>query len=105
MKAHVSSIFKDKNLIKKIQNKLPYLFQIAELESSRSGRVGMEVGSTREKILIALLIHKFGKNNVDTEIPITETEVDVKVYENPISIKTFTEKNFNSVKLILFKMI
>ena len=92
-------IFKDRKLVTKIKNKLPYLFQLAELESSRAGRIGMEVGSLRERIIVALLIYKFGKANVETEIPITEPEVDVKLFGVPISIKTITGK-FSGVKLI-----
>jgi len=60
----------------------------------------MEVGSARERILIALLIYKFGETNVETQIPITEPEVDVKVLGNPISIKTVTGSKLNGVKLI-----
>jgi hypothetical protein len=45
-------IFDDEFLVEKIKKKLPYLFNIAELESSRAGKIGMEVGSIREKILI-----------------------------------------------------
>jgi len=48
----------------------------------------MEVGSVRERILIALLIHKYGKVNVETDMPITEAEVDVRLLGKPISIKT-----------------
>ncbi len=83
-------IFEDKELIEKIKRRLPYLFQLAELEISRAGRVGMEVGSLRERIIIALLIYKFGEKSVETNIPITEPEVDVKLYGQPISIKTIT---------------
>ena len=50
--------------------------------------------------MIALLIHKFGAENVETEIPITETEIDVKVYGHPISIKTITGRSLSGVKLI-----
>jgi len=93
-------IFNDKNLVRKIQNKLPYLFQLAELESSRAGKTGMEVGSLRERILVALLIYKFGEENVNAEIPITEPETDVKLFGKPISIKTITGKDLTGVKLI-----
>ena len=93
-------IFEDRKLVTKIKNKLPYLFQLAELESSRAGKIGMEVGSIRERIIVALLIYKFGKANVETEIPITEPEVDVKLFDDPISIKTITGKGFSGVKLI-----
>jgi hypothetical protein len=96
----IRQLFEDEHLSKKIRIKLPYLFQLAELESSRAGKVGMEVGSAREKIIAALLIYKFGEQNVETEIPITEAEIDVKLFGNPISIKTITGKNPNGVKLI-----
>ena len=84
----INKLFTEETIVKKIQARLPELFYLAELESSRAGKVGMEVGSARERILIALLIYKFGKANVETDIPITEPEVDVKVFGNPVSIKT-----------------
>jgi len=93
-------IFEDKKLVEKISKRLPYLFQLAELESSRAGKIGMEVGSLRERIINALLIYKFGENNVETEIPITESVVDVRLSGRPISIKTITGKGFSGVKLI-----
>jgi hypothetical protein len=100
MISQIIEIFKDKDLIEKIQKRLPYFFQLAELESSRAGKIGMEIGSVREKIIIALLIYKFGEENVTTEIPITESEVDVKLFGKPLSIKTITGKGFSGVKLI-----
>ena len=100
MSSYITEIFTDEKLILKIQKRLPYLFQIAELESSRAGKTGMEVGSVREKIIVALLIYRFGEANVETEIPITESEVDVRLFGEPISIKTITSKSFSGVKLI-----
>ena len=35
-------IFTDRNLVEKVKKRLPYLFQLAELESSRAGKTGME---------------------------------------------------------------
>jgi len=70
MSSRLIEIFEDTKLVNRIKNKLPYLFQLAELESSRAGKIGMEVGSLREKIIIALLIYKFGEANVETNIPI-----------------------------------
>jgi hypothetical protein len=90
MTNRLSEIFEDEELIEKIRKRLPYLFQLAELESSRAGKIGMQVGSLREKILIALLIYKFGEKNVETEIPITEPEMDLKLFGHPISVKTIT---------------
>lgn len=93
-------IFNEAEIVAKIQEKLPKLFQIAELESQRAGKVGMEVGSIRERIIVSLLVYKFGEGNVETEIPITEPEVDVKLFGNPISIKTKSGTSFSGVKLI-----
>lgn len=86
MSSRLVEIFEDKKLVEKIKRRLPYLFQLAELESSRAGKIGMEVGSLREKIMIALLIHKFG--------------VDARLFGQPISIKTITGGGFSGVKLI-----
>ena len=100
MSSHLIEIFEDAKLVDKIKIRLPHLFQLAELESSRAGKIGMEVGSAREKIIVALLIYKFGEANVETEIPITEPEVDVKLFGEAVSIKTITGKSFGGVKLI-----
>jgi len=100
MSSRLIEVFEDKKLVEKIKDKLPYLFQLAELESSRAGKTGMEVGSLRERIIVALLIYKFGEENVDTEIPITDPETDVKLFGKPISIKTITGKDLKGVKLI-----
>jgi hypothetical protein len=98
--SRLSELFQDSSLIEKIKKRLPYLFQLAELECSRAGKIGMQVGSVRETIIAALLIYKFGDENVETEIPITEAEVDVELFSEPISIKTITGKSFAGVKLI-----
>jgi len=100
MSSPLIEIFEDKKLVEKIRRRLPYLFQLAESESSRAGKIGMEVGSVREKIVVALLIYKFGEANVETEIPITESEIDAKLFGEPLSIKTITGKSFGGVKLI-----
>lgn len=100
MLSRLAELFEDKELVKKIKERLPYLFQLAELESSRAGKIGMEVGSLRERVVVALLIYKFGEANVETEIPIIEPEVDVQLFGQPVSIKTITGKRFSGVKLI-----
>ena len=100
MTSRLAEIFEDEALISKIKRRLPYFYQLAELESSRAGKVGMEVGSLREKIIVALLIYKFGESNVKTEIPITKPEVDVELFGKSLSIKTITGKGFGGVKLI-----
>ncbi len=100
MSSRLREIFEDEKLVEKVKKRLPYLFQLAELESSRAGKTGMEVGSVREKVIVALLIYKFGEANVETEIPITKPEVDAKLFGEPVSIKTITGKTFGGVKLI-----
>ncbi len=79
---------------------MPHLFQLAELENSRAGKLGMEIGSARERIIIALLMYRFGEENVEIGIPITGSEIDVLLFSNPISIKTATSKKPTSFKLI-----
>lgn len=97
---HIYTLFENQDYIRRIQAKLPALFQLAEIESSRAGKIGMEVGTIRERILVALLLYVYGEDNVETNIPTTEAEIDVKLYEFPISIKTFTGKKWSSIKLI-----
>lgn len=80
-------LFEDRVWVEKICRKLPYLFYLAEMEVFK-GRTGMEAGTIREQVLIALLICKFGEENVNTRLEITEPEVDVKLFGFPISIKT-----------------
>ncbi len=99
MAEKIIELFDDGATVARIQKKLPYLFQIAEKDSSRAGKIGMQVGSLRERIIVALLIYKFGEANVETEIPITEPEVDVKVYGAPLSIKTKTGSGFSGIKV------
>lgn len=60
----------------------------------------MEIGSVRERIIIALMMYKFGEHNVKTDIPITETEVDVIVKDTPVSIKTITGAKIGGIKAI-----
>jgi len=96
----LEEIFEDDQLVERIKERLPYLFHLAELESSRTGEIGIEVGSLRERIVVALFIHKFGEINVETKIPITEPEVDVAVFGRPVSIKTVSGRGFSGVKLI-----
>jgi len=60
----------------------------------------MEVGSARERIVIALLIYKFGQENIDTDIPITQPEVDVRVHGTPLSIKTISGRRLGGVKIV-----
>ena len=100
MSKNIHAIFDEKFLVDKIKEKLPYLFQLAEIDNSRDGKLGMEIGSARERIVIALLIYKFGEEGIKTDIAITESETDVIVFNEPVSIKTVTNKKIVGVKLI-----
>lgn len=53
----------------------------------------MEVGTLREQILVALLIYRFGEDNVSLDIPITEHGIDIELKGYPLSIKTATVKS------------
>ena len=96
---YLKQLFSDENIIQRVKEKMPDLFQLAETDSSRAGKLGMEIGSVREKIIIALLIYKFGEENVKTDISITKSEVDVALFNNSISIKTISG-SLAGVKLI-----
>jgi hypothetical protein len=100
MTKKIHEIFDEKEIIQKIKEKLPYLFQLAEIDNSRDGKLGMEIGSARERILIALLIYKYGEENIETDISITQSEIDVIVFDEPVSIKTVTNNKVIGVKLI-----
>ena len=86
----IKELFTDGATVSEIQDKLPKLFRIAEIESSRAGKIGMEVGSLREKVIGGLLIYKFGEDKINTNIPITEPETDVVIAGKNLSIKTIT---------------
>jgi hypothetical protein len=100
LNSHLLKLFTEQTIIEKIQKRLPMLFRIAELESSRAGKIGMQVGSLRENIIVALLIYKFGEENVNTNFSIVEPEIVVEIFQQPVSIKTITGRSFSGVKLI-----
>ena len=100
MNTHLDELFNDEKLVTSIKNQLPKLFRMAEIESFRAGKIGMQVGYIREDILISLLIYKFGEPSINTNIPKSETEVDTKLFGKPISIKTITGKSLSGVKLV-----
>lgn len=47
MSSRLIEIFEDTELVEKIKKRLPYFFELVELECSRAGKIGMEVGSVR----------------------------------------------------------
>jgi hypothetical protein len=95
----LSAIFKPE-MVRRIRDKLPYLFYLAQAEVSRGGKTGMEVGTIREQILIALLAYVFGEENIDTGVKITQPEIDVKVLGIPVSIKTISGQRLGGVKVV-----
>ncbi len=99
MSNYLKQLFSDKKIIQRVKERMPDLFQLAEVDSSRAGKLGMEVGSVREKIIIALLIYKFGEENVKTDIPITKSEIDAVLFDSPVSVKTISG-DLSGVKLI-----
>ena len=99
MPSSVYCLFHDSAWIQRIQERLPVLFQMAEIASSRAGKIGMEVGSLRERIIIALLSCYFGDDNTETDIPITMPEIDVNVLGQDLSIKTLSGKYYTGLKL------
>ena len=87
---HPTDIFINEASKIQISVKLPMLFAIAEAESKRGGKIGMEVGVMRERILVSMFRHYFGPDNVNSDLPTTEPETDVVVCDISISIKTIT---------------
>jgi hypothetical protein len=96
MSYQIQRLLDDPVLMEQVKSKLPALFLIANKECSKNNKLGMEVGTTREKIIIALLIHLFGSTNA---IPnnITEQELDVTFFGERFSIKTFSTKTSSTV--------
>ena len=58
---YIDKIFNDKIIIDRIKTKLPEFFQMANVESSRAEKVGMEVDVLCEKIIIALFLYVYGE--------------------------------------------
>ena len=86
---NIADLFTNKEYISLVQQKLPKLFDMAAIESSRAGKIGMQVGSLRENVLIALILYAFDKK-ANANYAITKSETDVEVNRNAISIKTIT---------------
>lgn len=95
--SRLGELFDDNDFREIVRNKLPILFKMAHRDIARGDKAGMEVGTLREQVLIAMLMYKFGASNIDTSA-ITDPEVDVKLFGEPISIKTKTGTSNNGVK-------
>ena len=83
----------------KIQKVLPTLFNMVELENRRGNRLGMEVGTARERVLIALLMYVYGYKSVEFP-PSNSPELDVLVNNQPLSIKTKSSRGLTGVKVV-----
>ena len=86
----------------KIVRVLPTLFNMAELESKRGKRLGMEVGIVRERIITALFMYAYGDDSVSF-LPSISHERDIILHNYPISIKTrlYNKKcDYGGVKLV-----
>lgn len=82
----------------KIQKNLPVLLNMVELENKRGNKLGMEVGSARERVIIALFMYIYGNRSVALP-PTTDFEHDAIVNGCPVSIKTKSSKSLGGVKL------
>lgn len=82
-----------------VKNNLPKLFKKAEIESMRGGKIGMEVGVLRERILIALLLKSFGDKNVKFDFSSTDNSKDTQVFDDVLSIKTFMNNGYGGIKV------
>ncbi len=83
----------------RIQRVLPTLFNMVELENRRGKRLGMEVGTARERVLIALFMYVYGVDSVEFP-PSTSPALDVLVNNHPVSIKTKSTGGLGGVKLV-----
>jgi len=85
----LSELFDTPSFRKVVRQNLPYFFQIVQNECSKGRQAGMGVGTEREKVLIGLLINRFGAD-VNTNTPVMQAELDVVLGKRPISVKTKT---------------
>jgi hypothetical protein len=82
-----------------VKKNLPHLFEFAEIECSRGGKIGMQVGTVREDIIYALTRSFVGSDNVNDAGSIKETSKDIILLGNEVSIKTFTGTYSGNVKV------
>ena len=72
---------------------------MVELENRRGDKLGMEVGTARERVLIALFMYVYGSRSVEFP-PSTSPELDVLVNRQPLSIKTKSSRGLAGIKLV-----
>ena len=78
---------------------LPTLSNVVELENRRGKKLGMEVGTARERVIIALFMYVYGSDKVEFP-PTTSPELDVLVNGHPVSIKTKSTSGLGGVELV-----
>ena len=78
---------------------LPTLFNMVELENRRGKKLGMEVGTARERVIIALFMYAYGFDKIEFP-PTTSPELDVWVDGHPVSIKTKSSSGLSGVKIV-----
>lgn len=54
MPSRLVEIFEDEKLVEKIKKRLPYLFQLAELESSKGGKVWAHILGWHNACIVTL---------------------------------------------------
>jgi len=83
----------------RIAKVLPTLFNIVELENRRGKKLSMEVGTARERVIIALFMYAYTPESIVLPPP-TLPNYDVLVNNRPVSIKTRTGSGYSGVKLV-----
>ncbi len=96
---NILSLFNDDKIKNEVTSKLPVMFEIVNKECTRGNKIGMEVGKYRERVLIAMLIHIYGYFNVNSDLPENIPSKDVILFDEALSVKTFSGDKYGSVKL------
>jgi len=88
----ITSAFNDPVFKKMVQGKLPKLFKEAQTEAETYSNT-MAVGLHRKKKIIGLLIKFLGSTKVDDVFSTKMSELDVRIDNHEISIKTISNNN------------
>ena len=76
--------------LRSVQDDLVYLYRQSQSECSKNGRLSMEIGTSREKDLIAVLRHHIG-SGVEYDVG-THAPEDVKICGEKFSIKHLSSR-------------
>jgi hypothetical protein len=88
----ITSAFNDPDFKKMVQENLPKLFKEARAEAETYSNI-MAVGSHRKKKIIGLLIKFLGSTKVDDVFSTRMSELDIRIDNLEISIKTISNNN------------